>query len=1282
MRHLRLFVRYGVALLASLSIPVQPALAAAATPTLTAIAELQTVAERSGFKATSKSDEVRAFLDALAAGSKLVRVSSLRKSGEGREIPLAILADPPVSKPEEAAKSGKLLVLCVGNIHAGEVDGKEGLLAILRDIAAKPDAHADLLKKVILAVIPNYNADGNDKTARDNRPGQVGPEEGQGQRENAAGLDLNRDFVKLEAPETRALVGFIRRWDPAVVIDTHTTNGSYHRYVLTYGGPKNPAGDRTIIDYVNQTLLPGVGARVKEKHAMETFFYGNFTRNHAAWEDYPDEPRFGVPYVGMRNRISILTEAYTYATYEQRVRAQIAFVGECLAWAAEKKAEITALLTKADEAAIRAGREPGEKDTVAIRSVLKAFDAKVTVPGYVEKSEGPRSVRTDTTKDYVVEHRANFVADARVRRARAYVLPAAAGAAVETLQRHGVQVEELRESVEVDVEVYRVDKISRAERPFQGHRTERLEVTARTESRRLEPGMFVVKTAQKLGALASYLLEPAAADGLATWNFFDAGLVQGGDFAAMRLVAPVALLTVAAPVLAEERTTPRAITFDDWLATTPPNLAGAPTSGHEWLEDGEKFTQTRDGKLRTYEARTGRTMEVIDAEAAAKALGALPAIGEKAAKAVVGRARWNEARTAFFAEHENDLYYYRPDDGQARRLTSTPETEEVPSFSSDGRFIAFVRKNDLWVVDVAGGGERALTTGGTETLRHGKADWVYYEEIFGRSWKVYWWAPDSSRLAYMEVDSSPVPIHAIVNNSKIKQTIEHTPYPRAGEPNPKAKVFTVSAAGGTPVEIDFSNYEPANLLVTLVVWRPDSSGVVVGVTNRVQTWLDLLAAPVAGGSGKVLFRETTQAWVETSPLVRFLKDGSFLFASERSGWKHLYHYGKDGKLLKQVTDGEWECRGIARLDEAEGVAYVMATKDNPLGENLYRVKLDGSGITRLTQEAGAHRTTVAPKGDLFVDSWSDRGQPAQVALRSLQDGAVVRVLDTNPVRDLEKYRLAEREYFQITTPDGFVLEATLVKPLDFDPAKKYPVWFMTYAGPHAPGISDAWSGARQDRTVDQALATAGILAFRADPRSASGKGAVSAWAAYKKLGQQELKDIETAISWLTANPWADATRVGMAGHSYGGFITAYAMTHSKRFAAGIAGAPVTDWREYDSVYTERYMLTPQENPDGYRDGSVIESAKNLHGRLLLAHGMIDDNVHLQNSTRLIKALQEANKPFELMLYPDPRHGIAAKHYRQLQVDFIFRTMLGRSAPAPAPEPAPARGDEPRRRKRP
>src|SRR5207249_12313287 len=283
---------------------------------------------------------------------------------------------------------------------------------------------------------------------------------------------------------------------------------------------------------------------------------------------------------------------------------------------------------------------------------------------------------------------------------------------------------------------------------------------------------------------------------------------------------------------------------------------------------------------------------------------------------------------------------------------------------------------------------------------------------------------------------------------------------------------------------------------------------------------------------------------------------------------------------------------------------------------------------------------------------SDHASPTQVHLRAA-DGSLVRTLDTNPVYALEEYRRGNYAIVRIPTDGGVALEGSLLTPPDFDPQRKYPVWFMTYGGPHAPTIHDHWD---RQRTRDEALAQMGFIVFRCDPRSASGKGAVSTWTAYKKLGIPELADIETAIRRLSGHSYVDASRIGMSGHSYGGFMTAFALTRSKLFAAGIAGAPVTDWRNYDTIYTERYMNTPQENPEGYNATSVVKAAKNVHGKLLILHGIMDDNVHMQNSAQLIDALQGANKDFEMMFYPRARHGIFGAHYQKLPVEFMKRML--------------------------
>jgi dipeptidyl-peptidase 4 len=783
-----------------------------------------------------------------------------------------------------------------------------------------------------------------------------------------------------------------------------------------------------------------------------------------------------------------------------------------------------------------------------------------------------------------------------------------------------------------------------------------------------------------------YLLEPESADGLTTWNFFDETLAIDKDFPILRLDAPIPLTLTAAKSLIEDRGPPKAVTFDAvYESDRAPNFNGSPVGGVTWLEDGEHFLQSKDGKLYKVEAATGKATPYLDPKPIAAALKKLPTVNARTADSIANRGGLNmdKARKAAIFDHGNDLYYFTLDGTAAARLTKSPQREELATFSPDGRFVAYVRENDLWVVDVATQTERALTTGGTDMLRHGKADWVYFEEVFGRNWQTYWWAPDSTRIAYMEIDSSPIRPFALVNSIPNDPALERQPFPKPGDPNPRTKLFTVAVTGESPQEVDLSDYSVEDRLIQLAGWWPDSSAAYAMVTNRTQTWLDVLSIPPDAGTSKVLFRETTKAWVDTPGPLRFLKDGAFLFQSERTGWKHFYVYGKDGKLRHPLTSGEWEARTISELDEDNGWLYFSGTRDNHIALNLYRAKLDGSTAAdpeRLTTEPGSHRADVAPKGKYFTDSWSSVTLPPRTVLRKADDKSIIRWLDTNPIRDLDRYTLAPTELVQIQTDDGFTLEASIMKPANFDETKKYPVWFMTYAGPQAPSVSDSWGGGRAG---DQVLAQQGIVVYRADPRSASGKGAVSAWTAYKQLGVQEMADIETMITWLNHKPWIDSTRIGMSGFSYGGFMTAYAMTHSKLFAAGIAGGSVTDWRDYDSIYTERYMLTPQENKAGYEKTSVVASAAKIHGRMLIAHGMMDDNVHVQNATRLIRALQNAGKPFEMMLYPENRHGVGGKHWNRTQNEFITRT-LGVAITPPeegksdgSPEPEPTRRRRPR-----
>lgn len=494
---------------------------------------LVTVAEASRFERTARLAEVERFLARLADRSPLVRLASLGRTFEGREIPLAIIADPPVQSPGEVGD--RLVVLLFGSIHAGEICGKEALLMLAREIVeARARGEDELLDRLVLCVVPVYNADGNEKVSPDNRPGQVGPLE-MGTRENAQGLDLNRDWVKMDAPETRAMVAFQNAWDPAVIVDTHATNGSRHRYTLTYQGPKHPAGDDAIIAYVRDKMLPAIDDAFEAHTPYKAFFYGNFARGHRAWVTYPAEPRYGVAYRGLRNRLSILTEAYAYASFEDRVRSTLAFCREILRYSAGLDAEIRTLIREVDARTAEAGRA-GAPLPVRIRVV--PFEKHEAVLGFEEDDDAGARIEGGAERTWVIPFENNFIAEESIERARAYTLPPALAEIAVHLLRHGIAVERLIEPAEALVERSTIIRLEHADRVSEGRRRVAL-IKIRTERERttLEAGAFLVRTDQALGTLAAYLLEPRATDGLAGWGLLDPWLAEGAGYPVVRVTA-------------------------------------------------------------------------------------------------------------------------------------------------------------------------------------------------------------------------------------------------------------------------------------------------------------------------------------------------------------------------------------------------------------------------------------------------------------------------------------------------------------------------------------------------------------------------------------------------------------------------------------------------------------------------------------------------------------------------------------------------------------------------
>jgi dipeptidyl-peptidase-4 len=726
-------------------------------------------------------------------------------------------------------------------------------------------------------------------------------------------------------------------------------------------------------------------------------------------------------------------------------------------------------------------------------------------------------------------------------------------------------------------------------------------------------------------------------------------------------VVAAALLALAPPAPAQDKLLDVDTLYDPVkkvdFGATPPTLTWIDDAHYHWPKTDPKTHRTRH--LRVV-ADTGQAAPLFDASAMKAALSRIDGVGADEAERLSQLPTYtmDDRRTAVLLSIRDDLYHYPFGRAEAVRLTSGPEAEEEPTYSPDGRRVAFVRGNDLYTVDLRSRREQRLTEGGGSDLLNGKLDWVYQEEVYGRNrFRAYWWSPDSARLAFLQLDEKEVRRYPIVDDVADHPVVEQQLYPRPGLANPRVRLGVAAADGGPLVWVDLARPGDAEILIVDVGWTPDGR-VAFQVQDREQTWLELCLADPRSGASQLLLREAGPPWVENPGAPLWLKDGTFLFSSERSGFKHVYRYGRDGKLLEQLTSGRWEARTLHGVDEARGWVYFSGTERSAIDGDVYRVRTDGTGLARLSAVPGTHAASFSPAFTRYLDTWSDVRTPPQVRLHRA-DGREARVVDDGAVPALADYKLSQPERVQVTTRDGFVMEGLMIKPPEFDPRRKYPVYQHAYGGPHAQTVRNAWGGTTY--LFHQMLAQRGIVVWMLDNRTASGKGAESVWPGYKRMAVLELQDIEDGVAWLKRQPWVDPARIGINGWSYGGLVVSYALTHGTSFAMGIAGAPVTDWRDYDSIYTERYMALPANNAEGYDLTSPRLAARDLHGRLLLIHGGIDDNVHAQNTMRFAHELQQAGKPFEMMIYPRSRHSVSdpalVKHLRLTMLRFIEDTLL-------------------------
>ncbi|MGC9394432.1 MAG: S9 family peptidase [Anaerolineae bacterium] len=581
-----------------------------------------------------------------------------------------------------------------------------------------------------------------------------------------------------------------------------------------------------------------------------------------------------------------------------------------------------------------------------------------------------------------------------------------------------------------------------------------------------------------------------------------------------------------------------------------------------------------------------------------------------------------------------------------------------PQFSPDGNAIAYVKDAELYVVSVEGGDPVQVTEGARGTGRtHGLAEYIAQEEM-GRS-HGFWWSPDSRSLAFTEVDETHIPIYRIVHQGQERTgegAQEDHRYPFAGQANAKVRLGVVPVSGGAPVWMDLGSDD--DIYLARVQWQPDGR-LIAQIENREQTELRLLRFDPQTGTGQTLLTETSDVWINLHDLFRSLEDGRFVWASERTGFRHLYLYAEDGKLIRQLTDGAWMVDTLAGIDEKRGCIYFTATLAHPTEQHLYVVPLEGGAPRRLSREPGMHAVTLDHARRRFIDVHSAPETPPTVTLRSLEDGALLRTIYDTPDPRVAALDLPAPQIVAFQNCNGDTLYGALYfPPAEYGPGP-YPVIVSVYGGPHAQRVTRNWAVTADMRA--QYLSSLGFLVFKVDNRGSARRGLAFEGALKHNMGDLEVQDQVDGVKWLVGHGLADPARVGIYGWSYGGYMAAMALARApETFKVAVAGAPVSHWDGYDTHYTERYMGTPQSNPEGYATGSVMAHVDKMQGKLLLVHGLIDENVHFRHTARLINALIRARKPYELLLFPDERHvprSLADRVYMEERVrDFFLENL--------------------------
>lgn len=662
----------------------------------------------------------------------------------------------------------------------------------------------------------------------------------------------------------------------------------------------------------------------------------------------------------------------------------------------------------------------------------------------------------------------------------------------------------------------------------------------------------------------------------------------------------------------------------------------------KWLDDSH-FILRRDGKSLEVDAKTGAEKEYVEANINKGTVATTPEIVVKA----------------------NDLYWRK--NVEDIRLTNDSAKEINYTLSPDNNYIAYTKNNDLYTLNLSTKKETRLTKDGSETILNGYASWVYMEEILGRSgrYRSFWWSPDSKHIVFFRSDDTKVPLFTITDAPGLHGVVETQRYPKVGDPNPEVKIGIVEPEGTNIVWAAFN--EKDDQYFGQPYWKPDGSSLLVQWMNRDQNNLIIYDVNTITGGKSEFYNEKQKSWIDLDDQggrIEFLKDGTgFILNSDATGWNHLYFYNMKGKLINAITTGKFTVTNVNYVDEKKGIVYFTARGlENTARNDFYSVNINGKNMQRLTIGDYSNSINISPGGSYFVTTYSNASTPTKMTLISTQR-KIIKELGDSKAEEFDNYNLAKTELIRVKSDDGlYDLPMKVTWPINMDKNKKYPVLVSIYGGPNAGSVMDTWglSG------TQQWYAKEGLIQVVMDHRASGHFGKEGVANMYHNLGYWEMKDYSTMVKWLIANGNADASKVCITGFSYGGYMTCYALTYGADvFTHGMAGGSVTDWTLYDSHYTERYMGTQASNADGYKSSNVMTHAANYKGMIQIVHGMIDDNVHMQNSIQFISKLQDLKKDFEFMPYSGGRHGWGGAkglHFQNMKTKFIYKYLLEKEVP--------------------